>query len=176
MSDRELDPRFDPRYQRGFDPALHEPRDDRRSSLSRPTVPRHQVPQPAPHIAVPPEVRSSNASDVAPHAQLELDRQARDDGDAHDDARDDEDLDPSGRNPYRVALLVGSLASLLVGLSALWATANVENEIYARQDTVAIFVATVAGALAPALISAAVIGFALWVALGAVLLRLPRHD
>lgn len=202
MADRELDPRFDPRYQRGFDPAVHDSDDARRSSLARPApvrsdMVRSEYARPGSASVETSDPRQSSlfspakpdspqrpvgSEAVQPTLRFHEPR-GRGQGDADaapvspfDDEVIDDDLDFPARNPYRVALLVGSLASLLVGLVALWATANVQGDIYSRQDTVAIFVLSVANALAPALISGAVIGAVMWIALGAVLPRVARDD
>ncbi len=169
MADRDLDPRFDPRYQRGFDPALHETPDDRdapRSSLSRPTAlaqastpaPLYQGEAAAPYAGPPGLERAAVLDELDPR-----------DADEPDDLDSDDELERSRLNPFRLALLLVSLAAL-VAASALFGMLVTSYSTGFSSDTFTqIFFYQVASTAPAPLISGGILGIVLWIASGAFL-------
>lgn len=166
MADRELDPRFDPRYQRGFDPALHETPDDRRSSLSRPTAasPLDAAPAVAASASPVPRAQVLVPPPVPPAAGLgELDQRGT-------WADDDTSLDAPTRNPFRLALLVASLAAIAASAALVVATYRTSYS-YSSTDTSPgeLFLTQFPQYAYGPLFTVGLIGLVLWVAVGAVI-------
>ena len=104
--ERSLDPRFDPRYQRGFDPATMpvEPETPARAGRGCRTGPAGE-----------PGAGRDGARIASRLDDL-------------DDDDDDEEFEPaSTRNPFRLALLLVSIGLLVLAAATLWWTANNQN-------------------------------------------------
>lgn len=146
--ERSLDPRFDPRYQRGFDPA---------------TAP---VDTTTPHAPV-------EAAPVAPESSVQAaTRQERDEPHPPGYDEDDDELElVSTRNPFRLALLLASLGLLVLAAGMLWWTANNQNAfLYGSASETAwnwMFQA-LTQMVPPAAIVAGFLGLGVWLALGAL--------
>jgi hypothetical protein len=145
--ERSLDPRFDPRYQRGFDPStlpvepdtLRAPAED-----AGPVPPASPVPAPT----------------------------VRDQGRLDDDERDDEELGQvPTRNPFRLALLLVSIGFLVLAAAILWWTANNQSAyLYgsAVESAQGWMFQSLTSTLPAAAIVAGFVGFAIWLGLGAL--------
>jgi hypothetical protein len=153
--ERRLDPRFDPRFQRGFNPATM-PVD--------PETVRAPVEEVGP---VPP------TSPVPPAPAPRSDRFA--DEDVDDDQ--EEELEPaSTRNPFRLALLLVSVGLLVLAAATLWWTANNQSAFLfgsAVETPQGWMFQQLTGVLPPAAIVAGLVGLVIWVALGALAALAP---
>jgi hypothetical protein len=145
--ERSLDPRFDPRYQRGFDPSTMpvEP-----ETLRAPVEEAGPVPPTSP-VPAPPE-RERERFDA--------------------DERVDEELESApSRNPFRLALLLVSIGFLVLAAAILWWDAN-NQTIYpygsALETAQGRMFQTLVGILPPAAIVAGFVGLAIWLGLGAL--------
>jgi hypothetical protein len=144
--ERSLDPRFDPRFQRGFDPATM-PVD--------PAVVRAPVEEVGP---VPP------ASPVLPPASDGVEAAPLDD--------EDDELDQvPGRNPFRIALLLVSVGLLVLAAAILWWTANNQSAyLYgsAVETAQGWMFQAITQIVPTAAIVAGFVGLAIWLGLGAL--------
>ncbi len=155
--DAGVDPRFDPVFQRGYDPAKHGGRRPHRaprpSTDESPVTPIREsvveateVPAaaPAPELAAPP---------AEPEAELEL----------------------RARNPFRLALLVASIAAIAGAAALLWN--RLEDDpylgVFASVDVGIQFRTQFIEASISPLLMGGLLGLALWLALGAMRWR-PR--
>lgn len=146
----ELDPRFDPQFQRGFDPAVH-------TSRQRPRPP---VVEPVETTGEHPGVPADSIREVSPAP-----------------ATTDDDLEPRPRNPYRLILLIVSLAAIAGAGVLLWR--RIEQDPYGGYggyggDTAQVFVQQFTDSLLVPLLTGGLLGICLWLALGA--LRRRDHD
>ena len=147
--ERSLDPRFDPRYQRGFDPS---------TMPVEPETLRAPVEQVGP---VPP------ASTVPPPPTRERERLGTDDG----GDGDEEFVPGSSRNPFRLALLLVSIGFLVLAAAILWWTANNQSAyLYgsAVETAQGWMFQSLTTTLPPAAIVAGFVGLAIWLGLGAL--------
>jgi H+/Cl- antiporter ClcA len=137
-----VDPRFDPVFQRGYDPAVHPPV-ARRSVLRAPAAP--------PAIGLPPVPVAAPDSPAVAVEAVEAD-----------------EPEPERRNPWLLALLLVSIGLLVVAGLFLWSVG--QNNFYSSgtPDAAEIMIQQLAYWLPPALIVAGVLGIILRVALGAV--------
>jgi len=145
--ERSLDPRFDPRYQRGFDPAtmpvdpatLHEPVEE-----AGPMAPVSAVPAPT--------------------------RDKRDE--PHPSEYDDEsDVPVSTRNPFQLALLLGSVGLLVLAAAILWWSANNQSAFLygsAAETAWNWMLQALTQMVPPAATVAGFLGLGAWLALGAL--------
>lgn len=144
--DRSLDPRFDPRYQRGFDPA---------TMPVEPSILRAPVEEVGP---VPP------ASPVLPPSR-EGERLAIPDD-------DDEEFEPAPtRNPFRLALLLVSIGLLVVAGALTWWVANNQNAFLSGSAAETAWNWTfqsLTQVVPPAAFVAGFVGLGAWLALGAL--------
>ena len=137
----EVDPRFDPVFQRGYDPAVHAA-PARRSVLRAPAVRPSPLPEPAPAPTA-----------AAPDPVLE--------------AEPEDDI--PRHNPWLLVLVLVSVAFLVAAGWFLWFIA--QRDIYSFSGTPEageLMVQQLSYMLPPALIVAGVLGLVLRVALGAV--------
>lgn len=146
----ELDPRFDPQFQRGFDPAVHTSGKRRR----------------------PPAVEPVETPDAHPAASADAIREV-----STAPATTDDELEPRPRNPYRLILLLVSLAAIAGAGVLLWR--RIEQDPYGGYggyggDTAQVFVQQFTDSLMVPLLTGGVLGVCLWLALGA--LRRRDHD
>jgi hypothetical protein len=144
--ERSLDPRFDPRYQRGFDPStmpvdpatLHEPVEE--------------------------------AAPVAPVSAVPATRREHDEPHPSDD--DDEgDLPVSTRNPFQLALLLGSVGLLVLAAAILWWSANNQSAFLygsAVETAWSWMFQALTQMVPPAATVAGFLGLGAWLALGAL--------
>jgi hypothetical protein len=147
--DRSLDPRFDPRFQRGFDPATM-PVD--------PAILRAPVEEagPVPPVSAVLPVLSGHTEPL---------------GAAGDDEAA-EDLGPGpGRNPFRTTLLLASIGFLAVAVALLWWTANNQSAYLTGSGVETAqgwMFQAITGIVPPAAIVAGFVGVAIWLGLGAL--------
>ncbi len=133
-----LDPRFDPRYQRGYATAA---------------VPVQAPPAPAPEPVAPPE------TDPAPEEEI-FDE---------DIAADEFDEAPVGRDPFRIALLAGSIALVVIAFSiVIWVLQNPHYFDVTNGDAVMQAWQQLSSTLPPALLVAGLVGIGMWLALGVI--------
>lgn len=145
MTQPPVDPRFDPVFQRGYDPAQHgEP------ATSAPSPTYTAEPAAVSHRA--PAAHAAAAADVAPVVEVEL---------------------PGPPNPWLRVLLVVSLAMLVLAvlLFYLLATGPSGNGVNGR-DALATVIQSLQYQAPPALLTAGFVGLALRLSLG-LLLRRP---
>ena len=139
-SEESLDPRFDPRYQRGYAAA----------PVSMPAPPE-PVPEP---IAAP-----------EPDSPTESDLEIRDDTDSSDAA----DEAPVGRDPFRIALLAGSVALIVIAFAiVIWVLQNPHYFDVTNGDAVMQAWQQLSSTLPPALLVAGLVGLGMWLALGVI--------
>lgn len=142
----EVDPRFDPVFQRGYDPAVHAPV-ARRSVLRTPAA----VPAPLPEPAAAAPAVSAPVSEAPPV----LDEEAED--------------APSRRNPWLLALLLVSIAFLVIAGTFLWAIGQRDIYSYSAQPSAGeLMLQQLWYQLPPGLITAGLLGIVLRIALGAI--------
>jgi hypothetical protein len=140
-----VDPRFDPQYQRGYDPEVHgAPRVEERRAAPRLETPRVEERREAPRLETAPEVVSTGSTAVP----------------------DDE---PVRRIPYRLVLLLASIASVLAAIVLLWqrVTADPLDAYYGSNPGI-LFRQQLVDALMIPLLVAGLTGVILWLALGAL--------
>jgi hypothetical protein len=131
--DAGVDPRFDPMFQRGYDPKLHR-RPPRAAEPAR-------EPRPAPE---------------SPRAEP-VDRQG---------APVSPETLPPPRNPYRLALLLVSIAAIAGAALLLWR--RLGEEPYYGTQTGTLFVTQLLDNLPTPVLTGGIIGLCLWLAIGAV--------
>jgi len=145
--DAGVDPRFDPMFQRGYDPALNDERPARPS-------PRRTTAQTPVTPVSPIEERDAVPDVDTPAAEAE----------------------PRGRNPFLLALLLVSIVS--AGGSALLLWQRLQNDPYAdfnyTQTPTDIFLSQFVEVLMAPLLTGALVGFCLWLALWAIRPKRPR--
>ena len=157
--DAEVDPRFDPLFQRGYDPGKHRTRVrpaarvEERAERTRlePAEPRRV------DVANGPEQESAGA---VPDANPQDERES--------------EYEPPRRNPFRLVLLAGSVAAIVGAGLLLWNRISSDPYYYGapNSDLVAVFADNFVQAVLPALTTGGFIGLILWLGLGA----LRRHD
>jgi hypothetical protein len=144
--ERSLDPRFDPRYQRGFDPA---------TMPVEPETLRAPVEEVGP---VPP------ASPVLPPARDSARLAILDD--------EDEEFEPAPtRNPFRLALLLVSIGLLVIAGALTWWVANNQNAFLSGSAAETAWNWTfqsLTQVVPPAALVAGFVGLGAWLALGAL--------
>ncbi|CAN5372985.1 hypothetical protein BH09ACT4_BH09ACT4_10450 [soil metagenome] len=157
--DSDVDPRFDPVFQRGYDPAVHPaPRPRPRPQPlgeERREAPRLETEPSNPVDAKPPDVISTGSiTDISTGSITDI----------------EPDLEPLPRNPFRLALLLASLAALAAAGGLLWNRVTSVPYYYGSpsSDTWSTFLDGVEVALLPALTTGGLIGLTLWLALGAL--------
>ncbi len=167
--DRTVDPRFDPRYQRGYDPAAV-------PVSAQPVTVRPPSDEPvrvAPASPVPP------ASDDRPKAVDE----ALDEPFEHED--EDELVEGSIRNPFRLALLLASLGLIVIAVALMWWVASNPNAFLfgsAVETAASWMFQEVTTVVPPAAMVAGFVGLGAWLGLGALASlrtpppRHPEHD
>ena len=131
-----IDPRFDPVFQHGYEPAAHTP-----------------APAPVPDAIVVPEFAPTAVAASAGAV--------------------DDDIEPVGRNPWLVALLLCSLALIALGVGMLVAfgTGVVVNGSSSTSNPFQLAMQTVLYQAPPALMIAGFLGLAGWIGIGAVARR-----
>jgi hypothetical protein len=151
--DASVDPRFDPVFQRGYDPQVHGGRRPR-------SAPRHGT-QPVPIVTTPPEpVVAVPAADHG--AELEA---------ATPPAL-------SARNPFRIALLVTSVVLIVVAALMIWN--KVGEDVYyggfSGTNQGLLFRSQLIATLPVPLLTGGMIGVILWLAIGAISSRRGVED
>jgi hypothetical protein len=141
--DAGVDPRFDPVFQRGYDPSRHG--SPARRAAARPVAEPAEAPADTPVAAT---------SDPPPA-----------------EAAGEDELEPRPRNPYRVILLLVSLAAIAGAGVLLWN--RIEQDPYGGfggygGDTARVFVQQFTDSLMVPLLTGGVLGLCLWLALGAL--------
>ncbi len=171
--DAGVDPRFDPVFQRGYDPAKHGGR--------RPVAaPRHATGGKATAENRVTPVRDTATLDDATPAAASGARSrpgaapiaAIPDPDPDPDADTDPDADapPRGRNPFRLALLLASITATGGAVLLIWNRIE-ENPYYqgfSGTDVGLLFGAQLREAALVPLLTGGLLGFCLWLAIGAV--------
>jgi len=147
-----LDPRFDPRFQRGYDgpePAVPEVPSTREPAPPSTREPgRRSTPEPEP----PSTPGSAVPSTSATPAPIEP---------------DDAFWEPPRRNPFAIALLIGSLAMIAVGLWLIWSVVTVSSYPDGYDRGAQAF-GLVQQQLTPALLITGLLGVIGWFVLGAL--------
>lgn len=161
----EVDPRFDPVFQRGYDPSKHGAKRARQAEPVRPepAAPGPVAPEPvAPEPAAPEPAAPESALAAAPVAQI--------DGDGMPPSEDATLDDPPPRRiRYRLVLLLASLASLLAAGALVWLRVTADPlEAYYGSNPGILFRLQVVDALITPLLVAGLTGLVLWLALGAL--------
>jgi hypothetical protein len=159
--DAEVDPRFDPVFQRGYDPKVHGERRARAvprhgtgpvniETFREPAVPAAAEPAPpessAPSLAVAPAPGPSSTAAAAT------------------------DLTLQARNPFRLALLIASVVS--IGVAALMIWNRIGEDVYyggfSGTDVPSLFRSQLFGAAPVPLLTGGMLGLILWLAIGAM--------
>jgi hypothetical protein len=139
-SEESLDPRFDPRYQRGYAAA---------------PVPTPAPPTPAPEPIAEPEL------DSLPESDLQIRNEA-------DSANEIDDV-PAGRDPFRIALLAGRVALIVIAFAiVIWVLQNPHYFDVTNGDAVMQAWQQLSSTLPPALLVAGLVGLGMWLALGVI--------
>lgn len=161
----EVDPRFDPQFQRGYDPSKH----------ARPSRPA-----PAPRAEENPLAEErAEGTRLEAHSERPGDRTPvangadapRETPVSDGEVRAGDDLDPPPRNPFRLILLLVSIAALLGAGALLWQ--RIAQDPYGQYtgyggDVGRIFVQQLTDALLAPLLTGGLLGLCLWLALGAL--------
>ncbi len=177
--DAGVDPRFDPVFQRGYDPSKHGGR--------RPLAARHAPAESAPAETAPDESGTAESApgENAParDAPATVDAGTPAASRVHDPAgaaptpaNADADAPPRGRNPFRLALLLTSIAAMGGGVLLIWNRIE-ENPYYqgfSGTDIGMLFGAQLREAALVPLLTGGLLGLCLWLAIGVVAPR--RHD
>jgi hypothetical protein len=147
--DAGVDPRFDPQFQRGYDPAQHRTR--------RPTAPA------APQVHPPEPPSRPVPSDGA----TQPDEPGRVDPEVAPDA----EYEPPRRNPFRLILLLMSLAAIAGAGILLWK--RIDQDPYGGYggyggETADVFAQQFVDSLMVPLLTGGILGLCLWLALGAL--------
>ena len=130
-----IDPRFDPVFQRGYEPAAHTP-----------------APAPVPDAIVVPEFAPTVVAASAGAV--------------------DDDIEPVGRNPWLVALLLCSLALIALGVGMLVAFGMLGSmSALGSQRVLEMTIQTLLYQAPPALLIAGFVGLAVRLACGALMRR-----
>ena len=156
--DAEVDPRFDPVFQRGYDPKLHGSRRPR--SASRPDaqpvpIASHRQAE-EPPVVSPPEAVVPAAEPSAPPA-------------------DEADLTLEARNPWRLALLIASVVAIAISAWLIWTRIG-EDAFYggfSGTNQALLFRSQLVAALPVPLLTGGILGVILWLAIGAMAHRGP---
>jgi hypothetical protein len=160
--DAEVDPRFDPVFQRGYDPKVH---GGRRSH----STPRHATaptPVARPMAVVPAPVDP-------PAAEKDARRLERVEPVERVDPMDYVEPVASHRNPFRLALLIGSVLAIGAAALIMWRQLNDPYRYGATgTDVGAQFLQQFTDSLLVPLLTGGLIGLTLWLAIGA----LQRRD
>ena len=159
----ELDPRFDPQFQRGFDPAVHAPR----------TRPRPPVVEPAETPGEHPAISEDSVAGVSTGSTTGAGSTTGVSTGSTTGAGSttDDEVEPRPRNPYRLILLLVSLAAIAGAGVLLWR--RIEQDPYGGYggyggDTAHVFVQQFTDSLLVPLLTGGVLGLCLWLALGAL--------
>lgn len=156
--DAEVDPRFDPVFQRGYDPSVHGGRRPR-------SVSRHAT-EPVPIASIrPSEAEPPEAQAEAPAHALAADR------DTGTDITDD--LVLHARNPWRLALLITSVVAIAISAWLIWTRIG-EDAFYggfSGTNQALLFRSQLVAALPVPLLTAGILGVILWLAIGAMAYR-----
>jgi hypothetical protein len=162
--DAGVDPRFDPVFQRGYDPTVHGARRPR-------AVPRHAT-APTPVATARPKSPMREASDAASTVSAADVAETPESSDrpfaAAPAAESDDTLRP--RNPFRLALLVASILSIGGACLLIWNRIE-ENPYYqgfSGADVPSLFRSQLTEAALVPLLTAGLLGLALWLAIGAL--------
>ena len=142
------DPRFDPRFQRGYEG----PEPDAPPTPAVPTP----VEAPAARVVVAPDAASTPA---LPAATLD----------------DSAGWFPPRRNPFAIALLIGGVAMIAVGLWLVWTVASASTYPDGNDRAAQAF-GLVQNELTPALLIAGLLGIIGWLVLGALASSGRRDD
>jgi hypothetical protein len=169
--DAEVDPRFDPMFQRGYDPKVHGGR--------RPRVaPRHGT-EPVPIVSFRERPAASSAEPVVRGAveRTPTDVAAADTAAAVEPASEVDEQEVRGLNPFRLALLVASVAA--IGGAALLIWHRLTSDPYGTPYTTevwALFWQQMGDSILVPLLTGGLIGLAVWLGLVAVSPRKSRHE
>ncbi|HEX7833977.1 MAG TPA: hypothetical protein VF479_00750 [Pseudolysinimonas sp.] len=165
--DAEVDPRFDPVFQRGYDPALHGGRRARTTARhATGPIPIASPRQPlAPVAAEPAEptapAETTASPDVAEHAAPGADA----------------DVTRSTRNPFRLALLIVSIVAIAAAAWMIWN--RVGEDVYyggfSGTNQGLLFRSQLFAALPVPLLTGGILGVILWLAIGAMAHRRDRE-
>jgi len=150
-----IDPRYDPQFQRGYDPGVHAPR-------SRPAEAARREPEPVNPPPPAPEALPDRPvpADAPPAAAAPAE--------TADPAQDEADA-PRRRFPFRLVLLLASIASIAAAAWLLWTRVNADPlERYYGSDPELLFREQFVEALLIPLLVAGFVGILLWLAIGAV--------
>jgi hypothetical protein len=178
--DADVDPRFDPVFQRGYDPAQHGRSAHRQGSSSHAAssaAPAHDVrpltPTPKYHQAEPVITDAAGIAEAARPSHPATDPVGAVLNPVA--TEDDDEYEPPRRNPYRLILLLTSLAA--IGGAGLLFWKRLVADPYGGYggyggDVAQLFFQQFVDALLTPLLTAGLLGVCLWLALGA----LKRRD
>jgi H+/Cl- antiporter ClcA len=121
----EVDPRFDPVFQRGYDPEVH-------VTPKRPARVGSRSPETFEEVVV---------------------------------AREDQEDGVAPRNPWRLALLLSSIAMVVLGVVLVWWSVQRVSSS-SIPDAMELFLQQLGYQVVPALLISGVLGVVLWIALG----------
>jgi len=142
------DPRFDPRFQRGYDGP--EP-----PAPSTPAVPS------------PIEAGTSSRGIAEPPTETAAAREAGAFAEAAVGSNGDESWSPPRRNPFAISLLIGGLALIGVGLWLIWTVAS-SSSYPDGYNQAAVTFTFVQQTVSPAVLLAGLVGVIGWLVLGAL--------
>lgn len=164
--DAEVDPRFDPVFQRGYDPTVHgehRPRTARGNEPVRAPFESLQDRAAPEHTDVPPRGRPA-AEAPAPRPERQV---------AHDPAGAEPVAQPepvaAHRNPFLLALLIASVLAIGAAALIMWRQINDPYRYGATgTDVGAQFLQQFSDSLLVPLLTGGVIGLTLWLSIGAL--------
>jgi hypothetical protein len=160
--DAEVDPRFDPVFQRGYDPEKHGGRRPR-------SAPRHGT-EPVPIASIrgappaAPDAARPTAAAAVPGAKAATEP--------------DTDVRLTARNPYRLALLIASIVAIAGAALAIWN--RVGEDVYyggfSGTNQGLLFRSQLIAALPVPALTGGILGLILWLAIGAMAHREKTDD
>jgi hypothetical protein len=168
--DAEVDPRFDPMFQRGYDPSKHGRRPPkaaaRHATAPTPVTPIREAETSGRHDAVPiAEARDRAGAPVTTPHELPAVQDA-----PIPAATPESEAALHRRNPFRLALLIASIAAIGGACLLIWNRIE-ENPFYqgfSGTDLPRLFRSQLTDAALAPLIMVGLVGLSLWLAIGAI--------
>ena len=173
-----VDPRFDPVFQRGYDPERHGAGRTSRAQRARPEPPQPDAAR-ADAVRIDPRAEERSqatrlhaAPAAASSAETAPSRAAAVPSSlppVESDEPGDGDSAPSRRNPFRLALLLASLAALAAAVVLLWSRFAADpQDYYYGSNAGKLFQQQLVETLPGPLLIAGLAGLIAWLALGAL--------
>jgi hypothetical protein len=161
--DAGVDPRFDPVFQRGYDPKVHGERRARGASSRAP------APMPIETFRAPEAPKATEPSPPAPAQQPSS---------AETVLAADDHLTMHARNPFRLALLIASVMSIASAALLIWNRIGEDSYYggFSGTDAASLFRSQLLAAVPVPLLTGGLLGLILWLAIGAMSHRVRADE